>query len=95
MAHAQTHDLMPGLFGDVLTLKGHRAALGRQKAGDRMQGGGLARAVRTDQRDDLALVYLEGNVAQRVDQAIVYVNILDFQHCHTPVSPFLIRRGRP
>ena len=47
-----------------------------QKAGDRVQNGRLARTVRTDQRDDLALVDLEGNALDSVDAAVVNVKIV-------------------
>ena len=63
--------------------------------GSSMQRGGLAGAVRTDERDDLALVYLEGNVTQRMNQAVVNVDVLDFEHCHKLVSSSLIRPDKP
>ena len=47
-----------------------------QKAGDRVQNGRLTRAVRTDQRDDLTLVDLEGNALDGVDAAVVNVKIV-------------------
>ena len=45
--------------------------------------------------DDLALVYLEGNVTQRMNQAVVNVDVLDFEHCHKLVSSSLIRPDKP
>ena len=63
--------------------------------GDGVQRGGLAGAVRADERDDLALVYLEGNVTQRMNQAVVNVDVLDFEHCHKLVSSSLIRPDKP
>ena len=86
---------MARLAGDVLSLEGDRAALRRQQAGDGVQRGGLAGAVRADERDDLALVYLEGNVTQRMNQAVVNVDVLDFEHCHKLVSSSLIRPDKP
>ena len=62
---------------------------------DGVQRGGLAGAVRADERDDLALVYLEGNVTQRMNQAVVNVDVLDFEHCHKLVSSSLIRPDKP
>ena len=73
---------MTRLMRDILALKRHRAALARQQTGDGVQRGGLTGAVRTDERNDLALVYLEGNVTQRVDKAVIHVDVLYFQHCH-------------
>ena len=74
---------------------GDRAGLAAQQARDRVQRGGLAGAVRADERDDLALVYLEGNVTQRMNQAVVNVDVLDFEHCHKLVSSSLIRPDKP
>ena len=38
-----------------------------------MERGRLARAVRADERDNLALVHLKGNPLDRMDCAIIYV----------------------
>ena len=88
MTHAQTHDSVTGLFGNILPLKYHAAALGRQQAGDRMQRCGLARAVGADQCHNLSLVDLKGNVMQRVNQAVIDIQIAYFQHCHNTVPSF-------
>jgi len=49
-----------------------------QQAGDRVQNGGFARAVRADERDDLALVDLKGNALNGVDAAVVHMDIINF-----------------
>jgi hypothetical protein len=50
--------------------------------GDRAQRGGLAGAVRADQRDDLALVDLERDALQRLDVAVVGVELVDLEEGH-------------
>ena len=56
-------------------------ALGRpQKAGDDVEGGGLAGAVRADQADDLALVDDEIHVGDRNQAAEMNRDMLDRQH---------------
>ena len=45
-----------GQCGNVPILKPDAAAIGNQAAGDEVQSRGLARAVRTDQADDLARI---------------------------------------
>ncbi len=49
-----------------------------QKAGNGGQNGGFARAVRADERDDLALVDLKGNALDGVDAAVVHMDIINF-----------------
>ena len=58
---------------DLLALELDRARLRRQHAADRVQGGGLARAVGADQGDDLTLIDLKRHVLERVDHAVIYV----------------------
>src|SRR5207237_5776595 len=50
-----------------------------QEAGDGPQSGRLAGAVRADERDDLALAHLERDAAQRVDRAVVHVQLVEAQ----------------
>ena len=63
---------------EVMALKEDAAHLGVQQAGDRVQNGGFARAVRADERDDLALVDLKGNALDGVDAAVVHMDIINF-----------------
>jgi hypothetical protein len=42
-------------------------------------GGCLARAIRTNQRHDFALIHRERNAFQRVNVAVVGMHIIDFQ----------------
>ena len=63
---------------EVMALKEDAAHLGVQQAGDRVQNGGFTRAVRADERDDLALVDLKGNALDGVDAAVVHMDIINF-----------------
>src|SRR5205085_1385313 len=47
--------------GDVLPTEGNRAGARLEQARDGAQGGRLAGAIRTDQRDDLAFVDIDGD----------------------------------
>ena len=68
--------------GDVLAAEADGARPGVHQAGDGFQDGTFARAVGTDQRHDLALVYLKGNALDGMDRAIVHMDVVDFQHAH-------------
>ena len=63
------------------------AVLGPQQARNCMHGGGFARAVCTDQRHDLALVYMKRDVLDGVDRTVIYVNVLDRKHFSHGQSP--------
>jgi hypothetical protein len=55
-----------------------RAVLQRQQPGHRLERGGLARAVRAEQRHDAALRYLERETAQDLDGVVVdHLQVLD------------------
>ena len=82
LGHAQMDDLMTGSLGDILAVEGDRAGLLGDQTHHALHGGGLAGAVGTDQRHDLALVDLKADALQRADNAIVDFKILNFQHCH-------------
>src|SRR4029077_14440354 len=51
-----------GQSADLRAAKAHRAGARLQRAGDEIEGRALARAVRADQAEDLALGHLEGDV---------------------------------
>jgi hypothetical protein len=63
VAEAAGDDLVRRELRDVLALEGDAALLGPEQAGDGAQGGGLARAVAADERDDAA--GLDGNDTSR------------------------------
>ncbi len=50
------------------------------QTGDGAQRGGLARAVRSDQRDGLALLHFKGDTLYRFDRAVGHVQILYLKH---------------
>src|ERR1700744_922493 len=58
---------------------GDAAVRRRQKAGDDVEGGGLAGAVRPDEADDLAFVDGKVQVRQRYEAAEVDADVLDLQ----------------
>jgi len=56
-------------------VEGDRAARGPQQAGDRAQGGRLAGAVGTDERDDLPGLDVQVDPVQRLDGAVGDVEV--------------------
>ena len=74
---------------DPVALEQHFAGAGDQKAGNRLERGALAGAVRADQGDDLALLDLELDPLERVDVPVVGVDVLQFEHfgfAHWPLG---------
>jgi hypothetical protein len=53
----------------------------RLQTRDRLHRRGLARAVRADQRDQLALRDFEVDALDCLDAAVIDLQALDFQHC--------------
>ena len=95
MGHSQGHDLVGGHFRDIFSFKFNFTGLRRDQACNRMKDRGLSGSVGSDEGDNLTFVYLEGNVTQRMNQAVVNVDVLDFEHCHKLVSSSLIRPDKP
>jgi hypothetical protein len=56
--------ILDAALGDFATLR-------VQQVGDRLEGGGLARAVRPEERDDAALRHFERNALQHEDHVVV------------------------
>ena len=88
-------DLVRGHALEICALKFDAASAGMQQTGDGVQNGGLTGAVCADERDDLALVYLEGHtldgivLVDGVDAAVIDVQIVYFKHCsHVHASFF-------
>ena len=79
LCKAAFHDLVGAHALDALALVQHIAGAGLQKAGNGFQGGGFARAVGTDQGDDLACVDGERDILYGVDVAIVDVDAVRLQ----------------
>ena len=70
LRHAARGDLVRRRVGDLAPVEDHRAAVGLDHAGDRLQQRRLAGAVRAEQRDDLALVDLEVDAEQHLHAAV-------------------------
>ncbi len=73
-------DVVGGDRGEVLALEGDRAGHRAQQARDGAQGGRLAGTVGADQRDDVALVDVEGDALDGLDLAVGHLEVLDLQH---------------
>ena len=70
-------DRVGRLLCDLAPLEADRPFPGMIEADDRAQGGRLSGAVRADQSHDLALADLERDTFQRVDRAVVGVDVLE------------------
>ena len=79
LADAERHDLVRLAAVDPLAAQPDLALARSEEAGDRAQRRGLAGAVGPDQRDDLALIDREADAAQRVDRAVVGVDVLELE----------------
>ncbi|MPN49307.1 hypothetical protein SDC9_196924 [bioreactor metagenome] len=77
---AHLDDRMRGNLLQVLAVQQDFARRRAQQSRNRMENGGFTRAVRADQGNQLAVVDGEVNPLERVNRAVVYVDILDFQH---------------
>ena len=77
---------------EVLPLEAHAAAARVEQTGNGVQHGGFARAVRADERHDLAGVDVEGHALHGVDAAVENIQVCDLQHfAHACASFFLPR----
>ena len=64
----------------VFAAQAHGAVARLEQAADRLQGRALAGAVRADERDDLALVDVERHALERVNVAVVGVDVGNVKH---------------
>ena len=78
-AHAQPGDLLGRHAADGAALQLHAAAHRRDQAQDALEGGGFARAVASQQSNDLIRQHVEGHVAQDVALSVQGVDGLDAQ----------------
>ncbi len=76
-----------GQAGDVISAQADRAAARHERARHRAQRGRFSGAIRADQRHDLALADLEGEVAADRDLAIGELESLDGEQRAHRVSP--------
>ena len=65
--------------GHVLAVDGDRAGIGRHQPGDGVEAGGLAGAVRPEQRRDLAAPQRQRHVAQHRPLAVALGEVADLQ----------------
>ena len=79
---------------DVAPRHRRRPACGRQKPGDDLHGGGLARAVRSEKADNLALLDREANVGDGGKVPEVFGYAIHFNHMKTAHPPARLRRTR-
>ena len=90
VGYAQLHNFVGSGSADLLVHEIHLSALRLQKAGDRFQNGGFSGAVCADQGDDLALFYIKAHALDRVDRAVVNIQVLYAEH-HFAAPPFFPR----
>ena len=78
--NALGHDAIRREGGDVLRLEVDAARGGLYQSGNGPQGGGLARAVGTDEGDDFPLRHLKGDVLDGFDAAVIDPQAVNLQH---------------
>src|SRR5690606_4507325 len=88
---AAAHDVVGVLVRDVLALERDGALARARVAADRHQQRGLAGAVGADQGDDLALVDLDRYAIERLDGAIVGMDVVQLQHHSSPRYALMTR----
>src|SRR2546425_3252637 len=76
---AEPDDLVRRELREVLAAERQLPGAWPQHAGDRAKRGGLARAVAADERHDLALLDAEGHALERVDVAVVGVDVRELE----------------
>src|SRR6266571_5018193 len=89
------HDLVRRRPRDVLVFEEDRASARTVETVDRAERRGLARAVRADQRDDLACTDLQRDPLQRFDRAVERVDVLDVEDAVASHSQALPSRDTP
>src|SRR5439155_7748735 len=77
---ASLDDLMCGGRRDVAPEEADRALPRPVEPVDRAERGRLAGAVRAEQRHDLAFMHLERDPLQRVDRAVVGMDVVDLEN---------------
>ena len=80
VAEAAGDDFVRGEGGDIFAEEGDGAALGAEEAGDGAERGGFPGPVATDERDDGALLDLEGDAAEGADGTVGNGEVGDGEH---------------
>src|SRR5262245_57623616 len=85
MGDAELEDAARTRPRDVLAEKADATGRGREQAGDRLQGGGLAGAIGADQGDELALLGFQRELTDGLHLAVAADEPLDAEHALTSV----------
>src|SRR5262249_24092574 len=89
------HELVRRTAHDIDAVEEDLAAARREQADDRLQHGGLARSIGADQSDDLSLRDIEGQIPDRLNGAVIDIDVSDLQHVDGSVGATEDRtRGR-
>src|SRR6185503_10739953 len=91
--HAEARHRMAGGRGDVDAAYSNRTARGRQRPGDEIEEGRLARAVGPDDAADLLTRDVERDVPDRVDPAERFAQLRQLQDGRTHGWRFRVRRS--
>src|SRR5262249_22021654 len=78
--NAEPRQLVRGPTGDVPPIELDRSRIGAQRAGDQVEGGALARAVRADDRGDRPRRRLEAQLIHGAQRAESLVELADLDH---------------
>ena len=76
-------------MGNAFPIEQYFSRFGPQKSGNGFEGRGFSGAVCADKSNDLTVVYVEGNVLESVNVAVIYVDAVDLKPCQPP--PFSFR----
>src|SRR6185295_5641004 len=88
------HDLVGSKPVDPCTIECYRATPGLEQSGSGLEQRGLAGAVASQQRNDLAAIDLEGRAVQDLHAPVAANEVFDFQHaCFSNVCSTLARRS--
>jgi hypothetical protein len=88
-AHAALRDAVRRLTCDVGALEAHAPAGRRDRAGNALERGRLARAVAPQQRDQLGLAHGERHALQHMALAVVGVQAFDFEDVRAHRAAFV------
>src|SRR5438552_26108 len=80
-ADAAIDDAVRGRACDLVTIELDRARGGHQRAGEHVEDRALARTVRADQAENLALIDLERHAVDRGEATKTLHQAIDDQHC--------------
>ena len=95
--HVLGHDaqavLQAPVGEEVAAVEGHRPGEVAERSGQDRDERRLARAVRTEQAQDLALLEVQGEPVEGQDVAVGLGQVLDLEHVSRPLSPGVSRGG--